>query len=538
MSKIRMILADDEPVILRGLKMIIDWDELGIEIAGSACDGNELLALLESCEPDLIVSDICMPGLSGIDVLKHIEASERTTKVVFISAYKEFSYAQDALKYGALDYLVKPVNTSQLEQVIKKAVSLIRDSSEEERTREKLEHLERNIRDKTIEELLDRLTDGDEKAGQTFNETVNLRAWKHATVCVGEWNKLQEDEGRWQEQERKLIDFAITNVMMEIMQNNSDCFFFRKGQAFCFLILNDHSDMPLQAAKEVRDKVKSYLKLNMTIGVGGAVSHIQQAVTSYKQALEALEGAYFHGPGNVIPYQTAAMDTVVQHSVAEMQLNLIHEIVTASSGEALSNALSKLLTAIQQEAFGNKHTAVSTVYTTLMMLRQELRKMDIALEGLKDQFQVLLERINGFGNFIDVGDYIRKLIAEIHLLVKVKLGNKEQMQITQVKEYIDEHYGENITLEKIAALIYMNPSYFSTFFKKHTDENFKHYLTEVRMNHARRLLLHSDLMVYEVAEKVGYNSARLFSEMFRKWFGQLPQDYKHVKGTQTDEPHT
>ncbi|WP_261305041.1 response regulator [Paenibacillus andongensis] len=538
MSKIRMILADDEPVILRGLRMIIDWDELGIEIVGAACDGNELLALLESCEPDLIVSDICMPGLSGIDVLRHIEASERTTKVVFISAYKEFSYAQDALKYGALDYLVKPVNTAQLEQVIQKAVSLIRDSSEEERTREKLEHLERNIRDKTIEELLDRLMDGDEKAGQTLSETVNLRARKNATVCVGEWKKLLEDEGRWQEQERKLIDFAITNVMREIMQNNSDCFFFRKGHAFCFLILNDHSDMPLQAAKEVRDKVKSYLKLNMTIGVGGAVSHIQQAVTSYKQALEALEWAYFHGPGNVIPYQTAPMDSVVQLSVSEMQLNFIHEIVTASSGDVLYNALSELLKAIQQEAFGNKHTAVSTVYTMLMMIRQELRNMDIAIEGLNDQFQVLLERINGFGNFTEVEEYTHKLIAEIHLLVKVKLGNKEQMQITQVKEYIDEHYAENITLEKIAALIYMNPSYFSTFFKKHTDENFKHYLTEVRMKHARRLLLHSNLMVYEVAEKVGYNSARLFSEMFRKWFGQLPQDYKHLKGTQTDELHT
>jgi two-component system, response regulator YesN len=536
MDKIRMILADDEPVILRGLRMIIDWDELGVEIVGEAYDGNELITLLDTCDPELIVSDICMPGCSGIDVLRHIKLTGQTAKVVFVSAYKEFSYAQDALKYGALDYLVKPVNTSQLEQVIQKAVSLIRDESEEERNRKKLEHLERNIHNKTIEELLDQLTDGDGNAARVLNETLGFSKRKHAAVCVGEWSRVLPKEGRWEEREKRLVDFAVTNVMIEIVKKTSDCFFFRKGRTFCFLMMYELPEQPVQIAREIREHVSSYLKINMTFGVGGDVADVEQAVISYKQALEALEWAYFNGPGTVIPYQPPGEEPGAQLHVAEIQAKLLQEIVTASPDADPKQTLAQLLAAIKHVASGNKHTAVSTVYTTLMTIQQELKSMDISLEWLNGSFHSLLEQLSGLDTLLEVEIFIQQLITGIHQQVKARLGNKEQAQIKQVKEYIEINYSQNITLEKISGLIFMNPSYFSTFFKKHTGENYKQYLTEVRMKHARRLLLQADYMVYEVAEKVGYNNARLFSEIFRKRFGQIPHEYKLSKGRQTNEP--
>lgn len=106
------------------------------------------------------------------------------------------------------------------------------------------------------------------------------------------------------------------------------------------------------------------------------------------------------------------------------------------------------------------------------------------------------------------------------------MKNKELMQLVQVKSYIEEHYAQSITLESMAAIVYMNSYYFSSFFKKHTGENFKQYLTEVRIKHGLRLLMQSDLMVYEIADRVGYNNARQFSDMFKKRFGKLPLEYK------------
>lgn len=527
MNMIRMILADDEPVILRGLMMLINWEELGIEIAGMAYDGNELITLIDQCNPDLIVSDICMPGQSGIDVLKYVQASRRTPKVVFISAYKEFAYAQEALKYGALDYLVKPVNTNQLQQVIQKAVSLIRDETEEERKREKLQHLEQDSKDRSFEELLDRLTDGDEKVVYILEETLRLNCGKHATVCVGDYSRGVRGQVRWQKRERKLIDFAITNVMRESLKNIPNSLFFRKGDIFCYLILSEDLSLPIQVSKTVRDQVHSYLKLDMTIGVGGSVSSLEKTSVSFKQALEALDWAYFLSPGHVIPYDTSPVESTAQLHIEEMQSQLLDHLI---GSDDLYEPLSRLLLAVKQSAVGNKHTLVSGVYNMLISLRQELQALGVSLEPYDEDFRDLLKQISGFDTLQEVEAYVRKFITDMHPLVKNRLGNKEHVQIKRVKEYIDTNYATNITLDSIADLIYMNPSYFSTFFKKHTGQNYKQYLTEIRMKHARQMLLHSDLLIYEIAEKVGYNSARLFSDMFRKHYGQIPHEFRNSKG--------
>lgn len=537
MNTIRMILADDEPVILRGLKMLINWEELGIEIAGEAYDGNELMTLIDQCNPDLIVSDICMPGQSGIDVLRYVQASRRTPKVVFISAYKEFAYAQEALKYGALDYLVKPVNTEQLQQVIQKAVSLIRNETEEERKREKLEHLEQDSKDRSFEELLDRLTDGDEKVVHSVEKSLKLDCVNFATICVGDYSRGVQEQRRWQKRERKLIDFAITNVMRESLKDIPNSLFFRKGDLFCYLILCEDVRLPIQVSTTVRDQVCSYLKLDMTIGVGGAVSSLEKTSVSFRQALEALDWAYFLSPGHVISYDTSPAEPAAQLRIEEMQSQLLDQLIRSVDCDDLHEPLSRLLLAIKQAAVGNKHTAVSSVYDTLIRLRQELQTLGVPLDSYNEDFRVLLKRISDFSTLQEVEAYVRELISDIHPLVQSRLGNKEQVQIKRVKDYIDANYASNITLDSIAELIYMNPSYFSTFFKKHTRQNYKQYLTEIRMKHARQMLLHSDLMVYEIAEKVGYNSARLFSDMFRKHYGQIPHEFRNSKGTAAHESH-
>ncbi|MOA31940.1 HTH-type transcriptional regulator YesS [compost metagenome] len=112
--------------------------------------------------------------------------------------------------------------------------------------------------------------------------------------------------------------------------------------------------------------------------------------------------------------------------------------------------------------------------------------------------------------------------------VDARTGGKEMLQGAKVKKYIQEHYADNITLESLSDMFYMNPYYFSSFFKKHIGENFKTYLTNIRMEHAHSMLMLTDMMVYEIAERVGYNNARHFSNMFKKKYGKLPLEYKQA----------
>ena len=125
--KYRMILIDDEAVILRGLKQLVDWEQLNIEIVGEATDGIEGLNIIQQLNPDIVISDIAMPNLNGIELLKTVHNEKIGTKVIFLSGYQEFSYAKEAVKYGAEDYLLKPIGAKELEQVVEQVIIKIKE---------------------------------------------------------------------------------------------------------------------------------------------------------------------------------------------------------------------------------------------------------------------------------------------------------------------------------------------------------------------------------------------------------------------------
>jgi two-component system response regulator YesN len=154
----------------------------------------------------------------------------------------------------------------------------------------------------------------------------------------------------------------------------------------------------------------------------------------------------------------------------------------------------------------------------------------VSLEQGEPEMQQHLNAMRSTRRYDELKDYVRNVAEQIFRRMESGSGGKEAQQLVTVKAYIENHYMENITLEGAASKIYMNPYYFSSFFKKHTQMNFKQYLTEIRMKEAVRLLLQTDLMVYEIAERVGYNNSRQFSDMFKKHFGKLPQEYK-TQGT-------
>ncbi len=276
MRKIQVLLADDEPVILRGLKKLLPWEEMGIDIVGEAFDGNELRDLIERCSPDLVISDISMPGCSGIDIIREIHAKGLPVKVIFISAYQEFSYAHDAVKYGAIDYLVKPVNKNQFEQVVLKAISLIHQQTEGALNRERLVHYEQKKRTDTIEELLDRIMDGDMVAVRQLEELGVVAVSRFVTICLAEIDRLSDDSNRWEEREKRLLDFAISNVIAEAVAETGNGLPFRKGNRFGILFHHEHREEPQLLAADLHNKISTYLKLKLSVGIGRPVAGISE----------------------------------------------------------------------------------------------------------------------------------------------------------------------------------------------------------------------------------------------------------------------
>ncbi|CAH1195541.1 Protein-glutamate methylesterase/protein-glutamine glutaminase [Paenibacillus auburnensis] len=527
MRPIRVLLADDEPIIIRGLKKLIAWEALGLSIVGEARDGKELKQLINNADPDLIISDISMPGFTGIDIIRDIHESGRPIKVVFISAYQEFDYARQAIQYGALDYLVKPVNTGQLEQVLSRAVAAIREESEGERNKLMLNHYEQKNRSVTIEELLEQLADGNRSRAAEFIRMAGRADRDFVTVCVVETDEYDGQSSRWKERERKLVTFALSNIIKETVEAHGNGYVFRKGERFGILLQHDAPGEPLPLMQDLHGKINAFLKLKVSVGIGRSVHDIEHIDESYTTALKALTRRYFAGLNQVYAYsgEVEVPGEYAQEELKKLQEQLI-ETLQSLEYDKLTPLLHRLLETLKQQAEGSRGKAVSSTYNVILQLEQEFAGYGIEARIQDGLPQPLLEMLHEAPTFEQLGFELEQAVSRIAELLAGKIKGRDNVQLSRVKAHVEQHYADNITLESVSAMVYMNPYYFSSFFKKHTGQNFKNYVTEVRMRHALRLLLESDLMVYEIADRVGYNNARHFSDMFKRKFGKLPQEYK------------
>ncbi|WP_139997087.1 response regulator [Paenibacillus paridis] len=526
---IRLILADDEPIIIKGLRKLIDWESFGMEIVGQAYDGNELMALIEERSPDLVISDISMPHRTGIDIIKEIKQRGLPVNVIFISAYQEFSYARDAVAFGAIDYLVKPVVKQQLESVLDKAISLIAEHNEEQKRKGKLQLLERKSRHEEMQEALIRLTEGSLSPGaKSFQETEAQLLGPLYTALIVEVERQKEDSDRWTDKENKLIEFAIGNVLQETITETAIGYAFMKGTQHVIIASHKEKDETIMLAEDTQSKIETFLKLKVSVALSRPVSELVKLAEAFREAEHAMEMKYFLGLNRVLRYVPPVQPHSFDKELYDLQWDVIRRM-TGKPWPEVEAGLGIWLATIKKETYGNRPLAVSTCFSSVSFIIQELAKSGVRLSERALDKGELQQRLASFETFDRMGTEITGVFEKTYLEMDGDSGNKEKIVLAKIKQFIDEHYSEEITLESMASMAFMNPYYFSSFFKKHTKQNFKQYVTEVRMKHATDMLSLTDLMVYEIAEKVGYNNARHFSDMFKKTYGKLPNDYRQDK---------
>lgn len=524
---VTVLLADDEPIILKGLSKLLPWSELGIDIVGYAYDGRELLEMMGLHKPDIVISDISMPHFTGIDVIKEAKRMQLPSKIIFISAYQEFSYAKDAIAYGAVEYLVKPIKKSDLDSAVTKTLSLIREETEDDLRRNKLDHLERKKRDDEVEVWIEQLTDGTmSESSEGYQYLQNKLTGTQYAAGLVVIDPSGSDSSRWPQQTRKLVEFAVHNIIQESIRECGAGYTCIGSEGYTFVLGYDDYEAPNRLATAIKENILNFLKLKVSVGVGESVGRLIELARSRKQAEEALDMTYFQGLHQVIFYYKHEQRKNSEHEWFTLQ----SEIIQALTGKAVEEALLKtkeLLRVIKAATIGNRQLAVSTCFSALLYIVQEVKKADVPMSELGFDIQHLQHRLGQYETYEQMCDGVYDMLQELSNRISDSSLNKEQKLMERVIAYIETHYMDEISLESVAAIAFMNPYYFSSFFKKQMQQNFKQYVTGLRMNHAIVLLKNTDMMVYEIAEKVGYNNARHFSDMFKKHTGKLPQEFKN-----------
>ena len=499
---LHVVIADDENRICRLIRMLGHWEQFGMQVDGMASNGPEAIDLLAKNHTDILITDIRMPGISGLELIAQARGLNPELRFIVISGYADFSYAQEAISLGVSGYLLKPVNEQELNDTLEKIASEIGTKNEREQAlRTAVQENEENL-DKVKAALALDLIHGIER--------------DYSAAALQKQNRIVAEKGRF-------LVFCIKAD--EKACSNPDRI--RRG-AFDTaqrLVEERRVDSALRRSiVSLQTQNDVFGKWNFTMGEGERCEIPQDLPASFRHAQMAAGDRILHGCGRLYQMEADSAGLDDQPLLVrfwEQAVRAVEQKDLAGMDAAVRNlrrGCAECMNARGWEYFQVAKTVIGRSSQELQLpVMNELT--DRALEALENSSTV--DEV-----FTAASRYYQKLIGVI------SQGEREldERPIRLARRYIMEHYAEPLTLEEVSEIAGLVPNYFSSQFKKVTGDGFAHYLIGVRMDAAKRYLQQTSLPVSEIAGRVGYNDVKYFTKTFIKLNGIKPTVYRKLYG--------
>jgi len=533
-----MLIADDEQIIREGILHIVDWSAYDIEIVGAARDGEQARAMYEAHRPEIVMTDIRMPKLDGLELMQHIRCVDEEAKVIVLSGYDEFAYAQQAVRYGAADYLLKPAMPDVLVAKvleIKEQVSRLQQEREEQRRlhnrlNEGLPLLrERFLRELAAGSIAERSLI-EEKA--RYLQLQLSPALPCCAIVIDLDGRGAPDPGGHSE----AALYAARAELEEQCGLMGEVFVLSAGQLAWiaqFAELQDGVDSPVllkQLCGELQSRLAARFGADFSFGIGTRSLDGQSLPASFQSAIAAVKRKTITGLGSIIladeltqPQDGAlACPEDSEPDLLKAMRNGDRDGIEAAVRQALSPALQrnevdyavllgmKLLDNVSREwgglASGKKEGPLPE-YELWQQLKRQQTLPDLAAEVSRLLQEAAARRTEG--DRADAG---------------------QQRWVGQIIAHLEEHYQEPLSLKRLSELVFLSPNYICSLFKEETGQTISDYLTRLRIDRAKRLLSEHGIKVYEVANAVGYTDSRYFNKVFKKYTGMNLSEYRSLGG--------
>ena len=532
--RLKALLVDDEINILKNLQAIIPWEELDIELVGTAKNGQLALELAQEHRPHLILCDIRMPVMDGIEFLGALREFDPDAEVVMLTGYQDFNYVRSVMRYEVKDYILKPFDYEELERTIARLADGIRERSVEQQS---IQQEWKQVFHLAYEKILyDRLVDLGGGSTRPFAKLHEIEdrslGFAMLLVDVADYTKK---ERTWEEKERKLWNFAIHNLLQENLASFGAAFSVlqvRSGE-WCVLIETMPPDTfdrerCLAWAQQLRQAVESYLKLTIRVALHPKSVSLDQLARTYKSLQRALN------------LSSEANDAVVLSEKAragpdtpERLWDKIEEMVTGlkrCDRRRTESALKELNDSFRQLPETSFERIAPILHYLCIHLLREMRGMDVMTQ----------EEESAIWRQIDRNQGIRETLSVINKLVDLSLDSVMKKKTSDVlmlsaKDYIERNLSTELSIDALADYLGISGSYFSMLFKQHFGETFVEYVTKQRMEMAKSLLALSDKSVTQIGQMVGYAERRYFTRVFNKYTGMLPSEFRDRRQNQTGE---
>ncbi|MCZ8522459.1 MULTISPECIES: response regulator transcription factor [Paenibacillus] len=521
---LKVLLVDDEMFVRMGLRSLIDWEGLGYEVCGEAENGEEAHAEIRRLDPDLVITDIRMPVLDGLGLIRTVtEEQASPPSFVIISGYHDFHYAQKALRYGVQDYLLKPVDDEEMQDTLKKLAGRL-----------SLRRLSRSYVDPPAEGFsaaLDLLIHGNVRPEDAFGVSAVLGMEQSSQFTYIMLTVQTDPAGGAEPPAAGSLPRRLAPVVKRRLGGESGELPMVEGQPGVYGLLLDHAR--LEGSGEPLYRFLSLLHRELSLAACGPVSlyagrtveRISDVPLSYRTAHEAYAYKFAEDGQPVIAYEHVQGTPL---SYFDIDPVLYSQLVDQLEENRLDACLRTLDDMILQ--FKTKRLAPSAVANSVTRCVIDIVNVIRGMEGDENSLATLQNLMEWQGRESGLSA-LREHFAAFLTEASACIGRlrKEQAKggIEKIRKFIESHYMENISLKSIAARFYMNPVYLGQLFRKTYGAYFNDYLLGIRIGEAKRLLRQTDLRMYEVADKVGFQNADYFVTQFEKLEGVTPTEYRN-----------
>lgn len=538
MNEIKVFLVEDEMVIRRGIKNSIDWEKEGYIFCGEASDGELAYPMIIKEKPDILITDIRMPFMDGLELCKLVKKELPNIKILILSGYDEFDYAKEAIRQGVTEYLLKPISSGKLLEALNGVSESIRREKEDkdlvrkymEEMRENTEHEKQKFFEQMIAgnlSMADALETGKKYEMNLSAGMYNLLLFR---FTLGEENrKSGELLGE--------AEYAIEKLTERLEY----VFEFQRGvEGWAFLLMADNEEQMSERVKELSKDLEEIMKNYSTIayfgGIGQPVARLRELEESFREAERALAARFTMELNRIISVEDIRMaqnvDTlddieITSFGEIEKTRTMLEKFLNNGAEDEIDEFVDVYINELPEENLKSvlmRQYIIMDAYIVMMSFCEKI-------EGIEGEMQAQSEELKNSmktsQTLEEIKNYIRMLLKKI-IGVRDTISGRRYSDIIEIaKDQIRKTYmSDEISLNTIAAEVGMSPSYFSSIFSKEMGKTFVEYLTEIRMDRAKELLMCSSMKTSEIGYEVGYKDPHYFSYIFKKTQNCTPKEFR------------
>ncbi|MGO4111027.1 response regulator transcription factor [Paenibacillus sp. YAF4_2] len=515
---IKVVIVDDEPKLRHGLQTLIPWESLGFTVTATATNGKEALSVIEEVTPDVVIVDIRMPIMDGLQMIQHLTAAGRHLHFIILSGYADFEYAKQAIKYGVAGYLVKPVDIREMSASLQR----VREQIEKERLHAEQSQKGSLNKDLHLHSLLlshEKIEDPEKHRNKTKDAGLLWSGYEVVVISP----RISDAE-----------QFTALNQLSAGLKPMIEGRY--KGVVtilppYTVLLLNEPIRGKQRREEWYNEIRKASGGLRFVAASGGGVSVPEDICSSYLKAQEAVKQAFFSEKDRLLgPNSHALLPSTGSLRMSEDNAELLEEFIFKIYYSLDIGNQAMILPLLKEAAgyFLNQGQEEKPIKESFFFLSNAVVHKLTA--GSRMEWKET-EAVSRFLNGIFHHEHLHDLVEDINRFLiafakDTEPGGKEQ-EFKKMIDFINRHYADNLKLDTLAGLLNYSSAYLGQLFKNKTGEYFNTYLDKVRIQKAKEFLSQG-VKVYEVAERIGYANVNYFHSKFKKYEGRSPSDYKNL----------